>query len=129
MKAILALATLIFVVFGVEARNPQESLSMESVYNMNQYGKINAGYLNALDMKIFSTRVKFEQELNMLGDTTDHTEGKIRAHLINMIEADLNEVIKERASLEDDSDIIDADVDPIYEKIDKIERLINEINV
>jgi hypothetical protein len=129
MKAILALATLIFIVFGAEARNPQESLSMESVFNMNQYGKINATYLNALDMKIFSTRVKFEQELNMLGDTTDHMEGKIRAHLINMIEAELNDVIKERSTLDNDNDIIDTDVEPIYEKIEKIERLISEINV
>lgn len=129
MKALLALVTLIFIVFGAEARNPQDSYSMDSVIEMNQYGKINAGYLNALDMKIFSTRVKFEQELNNMGDTTDHMEGKIRAHLINLIEADLSEVIRDRAELEDDNEIIDADVEPIYKKIQKIERLIDELNV
>lgn len=128
MKSVLALAALLLVVFGAKAAAPHERGIMDSVYEMNQIGKINAGYLNAIDMEIFALQGKFESEVGSLGDTDDLMEGKIRATLINMIESELGEIASERAKLDSDNDIIDSDVKPIYEKIEHVDKLIDDLN-
>lgn len=131
MKATL-LATLILmtgVITSAQAKAPHEKTVSDSIMHINMTGKINAAYLNAIDMEIFETKKKFEKEVNLLPETNDIMEGKIQAGMITLIESELNALVKQRSELEDDSEIIDADVQPIYDRLEYINAIIEDLNV
>lgn len=128
IKALIILITLIGLVASASARAPHETTLADDVFQINQNGKINAYYLNTLDMEIDSTQEMFNQELQKMPEPFSFTEGKIQASMITFIENELLKVQEQRSILDDQSQIIDNDVEPIKANLLKLQDIIRELN-
>jgi hypothetical protein len=128
MKTLLVLLSVLALNLSISARPPHEKTGSD-IYDYNQVGKIHAAMLNSLDEDIYTTQIFFDQEIANMTETNDFTEGKIRAAMVASIGNDLLKVKEARANLEDRAEILDADVEPLHNKLSDIRKIIDEINI
>lgn len=122
--------TLIALTFTqAQARAPHERGVQEEIMNSIQNGKINAAMLNSLDREIREANAAFEKELSELGDANSYVEGKIQASMITMIGDELLRIQDERSQLENKNEIVDADVEPLKERLEEVKKIIEELKI
>lgn len=129
MKTALMTILVALTLNAAQARAPHERVAPNDMMNMIQDGKINAAMLNSLDKDIFDVQKSFEKEISLIGEHNDYTEGKIQASMITMIGDELLRIQEERAALEDKNEILDADVNPLKERLQEVRKIIGELNL
>jgi len=127
IKALIILITLIGLVASASARAPHETTLADDVFQINQNGKINAYYLNTLDMEIDTTQEMFNRELQKMTEPFSSREDKIQTNII-FIENELLKVLDQRSNLDDQFEIVDNDVEPIKANLLKLQDIIRELN-
>ncbi len=114
---------------AISARPPHERGMPQDMVDSIQVGKITAAMLNSLDRDIYKTQKAFDKEISNVGDANDYVEGKIQAGMITLVGDELLRIQEERANLEDKSEIVDADVNPLHDRLEELRKIIDEINL